>query len=80
MVCFEGFCGEHYKLHSQKLSSHDKFLIVHKKQREGETSEDNEKQSKMLKLEISAEKAPEFDYSYNVEGDMELSQVSVNSS
>lgn len=42
-------------------------------------AENGEKQSKMQKLEISAEKPRQFDYFYDVEGEnIELSQLTVN--
>lgn len=82
IICFEGFCEEHYKLHTQKIDSHDKFLIVHKEQRvepDVLAGEEGEKQSKMLKLEIATEKAPQFDYFYGVEGEnIEVSEQTVN--
>lgn len=62
-------------MHSQKIASHDKFLIVEKKQKSSEIEE--EKQSKMTKLEIPAEKAPEFEFNYGTEGPIELSQLTV---
>ena len=79
MLCFEGFCAEHYKLHSQKLGAdHATFLTVQKKQKCSPSHSDDEKQSKMLKLEIPAEKKKEFEYFYDVEGEnLELSQLNV---
>ena len=79
MLCFEGFCAEHYKLHSQKLGAdHAKFLTVQKKQKCLPSHADEEKQSKMLKLEIPAEEKKEFEYFYDVEGEnLELSQLTV---
>ena len=76
MLCFEGFCEDHFRLHSRKASDHNKFLIVHKELIEPSPQE--QKGVKITKLEIPVQKAPEYRYNYSVEGeDLQLDQLTV---
>lgn len=68
-------------MHSQKLGEeHGRFLTLQKKQKSSiSAAEDEEKQAKMLKLEVpAAENTRDFEYFYEVEGeDLELSHLTV---
>lgn len=69
---------DHYNLHTQKIPSHDKFLVTSKRQLI-DNEEEELKNSKLVKLEIPVEKVPRYEYYYETEGPIELSQLNVKS-
>ncbi len=53
------------------------MIIEHEFEPENESGEVNGKHSKMVKLEIPAEKPTKYEYSYETEGPIHLSQLNV---